>query len=54
MTECDTDSDNLTTIIASATARQPQRVIIGEGDDEDDVQASGAWVAAAELVEVER
>lgn len=33
------------TFIGHATARQPQRIIVGEGQTIDAVQATGAWIA---------
>lgn len=32
--------------IAPASARQPQRLVIGDGETLDEVQASEAWIAA--------
>lgn len=32
--------------IAAGNARQPQRLVVGEGASVDAVQASGAWIAA--------
>lgn len=40
--------------ITAATASQPQRFVVGAGDDRDDAQASGAWVATDQPVEVRR
>jgi len=48
------DSDVFRALVAAATARQGQRLIITDADDADDAQASGRWLAAAEPVEVRR
>lgn len=42
------------TFVVGGSATQPQRFVLGEGETVDDVQASGAWLATADPVEVSR
>lgn len=38
--------------VTTATARQAQRLVVGEGETLNDVQGSGRWLATADPVEV--
>jgi hypothetical protein len=44
----------LSAFVAPGTASQPQRFVIGAGDDVDAAQASGAWLATDTPAEVRR
>jgi hypothetical protein len=44
----------LTALMTSATRTQPQRFVLGTGDDVDAMQATGEWLATDAPVEVER
>jgi hypothetical protein len=45
---------DLHTVVAPGTATQPQRLLVGEGETVDAMQASGAWLASDTSIEVRR
>jgi len=49
-----TASPAVTALVASATARQPQRLVMTESDTLGGAQASGAWLSTDTLAEVRR
>ena len=49
-----TASPAVTALVASATARQPQRLVMTDSDTLDGAQASGRWLSTDTPVEVKR
>lgn len=46
--------EQLTSLMSAGTASQPQRLVIFNGDDIDEAQASGQWISSNLVNELQR